>query len=205
MKKKDIDQLPAPHIGVDEVGRGCLAGPVTAAAVIFNSTIDIRKYKDSKQLKPELRTELSLSIHQNHIVAIGWASVEEIDELNILQASFLAMQRAIEILSSNLNIKSGTILVDGNQLIPNMGRFKQRAIIKGDQKLRLISAASIAAKVARDEFMTNLAGEKECGLDQYGFERHKGYGTLYHRKQIQAVGPSKWHRQSFAGVKEYIR
>ncbi|MEK6628777.1 MAG: ribonuclease HII [Bdellovibrionota bacterium] len=205
MKKKDIDQLPAPHIGVDEVGRGCLAGPVTAAAVIFNSTIDIRKYKDSKQLKPELRTELSLSIHQNHIVAIGWASVEEIDELNILQASFLAMQRAIEILSSNLNIKSGTILVDGNQLIPNMGRFKQRAIIKGDQKLRLISAASIAAKVARDEFMKDLANKKESGLDQYGFEKHKGYGTLYHRKQIQAVGPSKWHRQSFAGVKEYIR
>lgn len=205
MKKLNMDQLPTPHIGVDEVGRGCLAGPVTAAAVIFNSTIDIRKYKDSKQLKPDLRTKLSLSIHKNHSVAVGWASVQEIDELNILQASFLAMQRAIEKLTANLNIKSGTILVDGNQLIPNMGRFKQRAIIKGDQKLRLISAASIAAKVARDEFMKNLASEKEGGLDQYGFEKHKGYGTLYHRKQIQSIGPCKWHRQSFSGVKEYIR
>lgn len=196
MKKLNIDSLSTPLIGVDEVGRGCLAGPVTAAAVIFNSTVDIKKYKDSKQLKEEQRTILSASIHKNHLVAIGWASVEEIDELNILQASFLAMQRAIK----KLKIKSGTILVDGHQCIPNMGCLEQRAVIKGDQKLRLISAASIVAKVARDEFMKNLASE----FNQYGFEKHKGYGTLYHRKQIQAVGPSKWHRQSFGGVKEYI-
>ena len=191
-----MDTLSTPLIGVDEVGRGCLAGPVTAGAVIFNSTVDIKKYKDSKQLKEEQRNNLSASIHQNHLAAIGWASVEEIDELNILQASFLAMQRAIK----KLQIKSGTILVDGNQCIPNMGSFEQRAIVKGDQKLRLISAASIIAKVARDEFMKNLANE----FNQYGFEKHKGYGTLYHREQIQAVGPSKWHRQSFGGVKEYI-
>lgn len=189
--------FPTPLIGVDEVGRGCLAGPVTAAAVIFNSNIDIKKYRDSKQLKEDQRNILSASIHKNHIVAIGWATVEEIDELNILQASFLAMQRAIK----KLKIKSGTILVDGNQCIPNMGRFEQRAIIKGDQKLRLISAASIAAKVARDQFMKNLAVE----FDAYGFEKHKGYGTLYHREQIQAVGPCQWHRQSFGGVKEYLR
>lgn len=201
MKKLNIDHLPAPHIGVDEVGRGCLAGPVTAAAVIFNTNLDINKYQDSKQLKVEDRDTLSASIHKNHFVAIGWASVEEIDELNILQASFLAMQRAIAILTEKLNINEGTILVDGNQLIPNMGRFSQRAIIKGDQKLRLISAASIAAKVARDEFMKNLASE----FNQYGFEKHKGYGTLFHRRQIQAVGPCQWHRQSFGGVKEHIR
>lgn len=197
MIKLNIDTLPAPHIGVDEVGRGCLAGPVTAAAVIFNSDTDIQKYKDSKQLKEEQRKILSESIHKNHTVAIGWASVEEIDELNILQASFLAMRRAIE----QLKLKSGSVLVDGNHIIPELEQFTQKAIIKGDQKLRLISAASIVAKVARDEFMKNLATE----FDQYGFEKHKGYGTVYHRKQIHTNGPCQWHRQSFGGVKEYIR
>ena len=193
----DFAELPAPLIGVDEVGRGCLAGPVTAGAVIFNSKKDIRRYKDSKVLKEEEREELSLSIHEHHIVSIGWASVEEIDELNILQATFLAMQRAIK----GLKLKSGSILVDGRDRIPNMGSFEQRAIIGGDDKVRLISAASIVAKVARDQFMKKLANE----FQDYGFEKHKGYGTLYHRQQIQAVGPSKWHRQSFGGVKEHVR
>ena len=197
MKKYDFSLLPTPHIGVDEVGRGCLAGPVTAAAVIFNSKTDTRKYKDSKQLDLDQRSKLSLSIHKHHLVAIGWASVEEIDELNILQASLLAMRRAVKL----LQIKNGTILVDGLQCVPDMGSFIQRPIVRGDEKLRLISAASIVAKVARDQFMTELAGE----LGQYGFEKHKGYGTLFHRKQIQAVGPSKWHRQSFSGVKEFLR
>lgn len=197
MKKINFDSLNTPIIGVDEVGRGCLAGPVTAAAVIFNSEVDIKKYKDSKQLKEVDRDLLSKSIHQNHLVGIGWSSVEEIDELNILQASFLAMQRAIE----KLKVKSGTILVDGNHCIPNLGQFDQRAIIKGDQKVRLISAASIVAKVARDNFMKKLA----LDFIQYGFEKHKGYGTAYHREQIQSAGPCPWHRQSFGGVKEHIR
>lgn len=197
MKKLNLDLLSAPVIGVDEVGRGCLAGPVVAAAVVFKSEADISQYIDSKQLKEEKREVLSESIHKNHIASIGWSSVEEIDELNILQASFLAMQRAIE----KLNLKTGTILVDGNQIIPNLGSFAQHAIVKGDQKHRIISAASIVAKVARDRFMKQLAGE----FTQYGFEKHKGYGTLYHRQQIQAVGPCKWHRQSFGGVKEHIR
>ena len=196
MKKHDFSLLPTPHIGVDEVGRGCLAGPVTAAAVIFNSKKDTAKYKDSKQLDADQRSKLSISIHKHHLVAIGWASVEEIDELNILQASLLAMRRAIQL----LQIKSGTILVDGLQQVPDMGSFIQRPIVKGDEKLRLISAASIAAKVARDQFMTELAGK----IKHYGFEKHKGYGTLFHRKQIQKLGPTKWHRQSFAGVKEYL-
>jgi len=204
MKKLNLNSLLAPHIGVDEVGRGCLAGPVTAAAVIFTSNIDIQKYKDSKQLSEAQRNILSESIYKNHKLAIGWASVKEIDELNILQASFLAMQRALEKLSSQLSLKNATVLVDGNQLIPNVGSFSQRAIIKGDQKLRLISAASIIAKVARDKFMKNLAKNLASELSHYGFEKHKGYGTLYHRKQIQAFGPSSWHRQSFSGVKEYV-
>ncbi len=197
MKKINFSSLPTPLIGVDEVGRGCLAGPVTAAAVIFSSTKDVRKYKDSKQLEEESRSELSLSIHKHHFVAIGWASVEEIDELNILQASLLAMRRAVQL----LKIKSGTILVDGLHIVPNLGSFEQRAIVRGDEKLRLISAASIAAKVARDQFMRKLAGE----IKDYGFEKHKGYGTLFHRRQIEAFGPSKWHRQSFSGVKEFIK
>ena len=197
MKKIDYLSLPTPLIGVDEVGRGSLAGPVTAAAVIFDSSKDIRKYKDSKQLEEKKRAELSESIHKHHLVAIGWASVEEIDELNILQASLLAMYRAVRM----LKVKSGTILVDGLQIVPNLDSFEQRAIVRGDEKLRLISAASIAAKVARDEFMRTLAGE----IKDYGFEKHKGYGTLFHRKKIAALGPSKWHRQSFSGVKEFIR
>ncbi|MBC7464721.1 MAG: ribonuclease HII [Bdellovibrio sp.] len=179
------------------MGRGCLAGPVFAAAVIFNSTKDIRKYKDSKALTQEQRTELSLSIHAHHIVGIGWASVEEIDSINILQASFLAMHRAVTALNI---VEAGTILVDGILPIPDISRHQQLPIVKGDVYVRLISAASIAAKVARDQFMTKLAEE----VNLYGFEKHKGYGTLYHREQIQKNGPCRWHRQSFSGVKEYI-
>lgn len=197
MKELDLGSLQTPLIGVDEVGRGCLAGPVVAAAVLFKSNQDIEKYKDSKQIKESERERLSESIHTYHQVAIGWSSVEEIDELNILQASFLAMKRAIE----QLQIKSGTVLVDGNQCIPDLVGFDQRAIVKGDQKVRLISAASIAAKVARDQFMKQLSIKHQ----EYGFEKHKGYGTAYHRKQIQEFGPCQWHRQSFGGVKEYIR
>ena len=196
MKSSELKTLTTPLIGVDEVGRGCLAGPVVAAAVIFKSVTDNRKYRDSKVTPEDQRIILSESIFKHHHVAIGWASVEEIDEINILQASFLAMRRAIE----QLNVKSGTILVDGRDRIPKMDGFEQRAVIKGDQKLRLISAASIAAKVARDNFMKELAKE----FNAYGFEQHKGYATSFHRERIQAVGPSKWHRQSFAGVKEYV-
>ena len=196
MKSSELKILTTPLIGVDEVGRGCLAGPVVAAAVIFKCTTDTRKYRDSKVTPEDQRINLSESIFKHHHVAIGWASVEEIDEINILQASFLAMRRAIE----QLNVKSGTILVDGRDRIPKMDGFDQRPVIKGDQKLRLISAASIAAKVARDNFMKDLAKE----FHDYGFEQHKGYATSFHRERIQAVGPSKWHRQSFAGVKEYV-
>ena len=194
----NLSSLSTPIIGVDEVGRGCLAGPVVAAAVIFKSDIDIDKYKDSKKLSAEQRKELSISIHENHIVSIGWGSVEEVDQYNILQANFMAMRRAIEGLK--LADTNGTILVDGRDIIPKLVGFKQLAIIKGDQKYGMISAASIAAKVARDDFMSNLALQ----FGNYGFEKHKGYGTLSHRQQIQKHGPCQWHRKSFAGVKEYL-
>lgn len=184
-------------IGVDEVGRGCLAGPVVAAAVIFKSDHNITKYQDSKKINEEARLFWSADILKNHSAAIGWSSVEEIDELNILQATFLAMKRAIgQLVKKNL----GSVLVDGRDRIPNLVGFDQYPIIKGDQKIGQISAASIIAKVARDQFMKDLALE----FKDYGFEKHKGYGTEYHRKQIQKVGPCQWHRQSFGGVKEYI-
>ncbi len=189
--------LPAPYIGIDEVGRGCLAGPVVAAAVIFKSNKDTRFYKDSKSICEEGRQKLSDSIHEHHLVGIGWASVEEIDQVNILQATFIAMRRAIENLKPS---EFGTLLIDGRDKIPNLKNHHQQPMIKGDQHVRLISAASIAAKVARDQFMTQLASEERL----YGFEKHKGYGTLYHREQIQKNGPCQWHRQSFSGVKEFI-
>lgn len=197
IKKFDLKNLVQPIIGVDEVGRGCLAGPVVAAAVILKSDIDIEHYVDSKKILEDKRIELSESIHKNHFVGIGWASVEEIDKHNILQSTFIAMRRAIE----KLNIQTGSILVDGRDQIPNLVGFYQQPIIKGDQKVRVISAASIVAKVARDEFMKKLALE----FTHYGFQKHKGYGTEFHRQQIQKNGPCIWHRQTFAGVKEHIK
>lgn len=145
---------------------------------------------------------MSDSINKYHHVAIGVASVEEIDELNIRQATFLAMQRAVEDLMKKLNLTRTHLLIDGRDIIPNFDLCSQEAIIKGDQKVRLISAASIAAKVARDEFMTDLS--KSAGFNCYGFEKHKGYGTEFHRQRISENGPSVWHRKSFGGVKEYL-
>ncbi len=197
--KKFLSSLSQPLIGIDEVGRGCLAGPVYAAAVIFKSEKDVKHYQDSKKLTAQQRLELSLSIKSYHTFSIGIATVEEIDQLNILQASFLAMRRALGALSSLE--KTVTVLVDGRDKIPNLGEYQQLPIIQGDSKVRLIGAASIVAKVARDLFMTELATQ----FGNYGFEKHKGYGTAVHRQQIQKHGPTVWHRQTFSGVKEHIR
>lgn len=193
-------------IGIDEVGRGCLAGPVYAGAAVFLSPADVDTYFDSKTLSEVKRKKLSESILANHFVAIGTASVEEIDELNIRQATFLAMQRAvlqiIKHIDEKFRINKAHLLIDGRDTIPNFATYSQEAIIKGDQKVRLISAASIVAKVARDEFMTGLSNSAEYSC--YGFEKHKGYGTELHRKLISENGPSVWHRKSFGGVKEYV-
>lgn len=196
--KKFFCSLSQPLIGIDEVGRGCLAGPVYAAAVIFKSNTDISKYQDSKKVDEIQRKELSESIQRHHQFSIGIATVAEVDQFNIRQATFIAMQRALKGLG--LIHKDATILIDGRDKIPNMDQSRQIAIIQGDDKVRLISAASIMAKVARDQFMIELANKYEV----YGFEKHKGYGTLYHREQIQKHGPSMWHRQTFGGVKEYL-
>lgn len=194
-----LKSLSEPFIGIDEVGRGCLAGPVYAAAVCFKSTIDIKKYKDSKAIKYIQREKLSESIKHHHHFAIGIASVAEIDQHNILQATFLAMRRAVENLALSMEMTTATLLIDGRDVIPNFERYHQQPIIEGDAKVRLISAASIVAKVARDNFMIQLAGQ----FKDYEFDKHKGYGTKLHRERIQKFGPTKWHRQTFSGVREY--
>ncbi|WP_413578782.1 ribonuclease HII [Bdellovibrio sp. HCB290] len=188
---------PTPIIGVDEVGRGCLAGPVYAAAVIFESAELQDLVTDSKLLSEERREELAVLIKQKHKVGIGSASVEEIDELNILQASLLAMKRAIEA----LGVSGGHVLVDGNQKIPKLAGYQQTTVIKGDLRVAPISAASIVAKVTRDNLMKELGAKYPA----YGFEGHKGYSTPVHKKSIVEHGPCEEHRKSFAGVKEYVR
>ncbi|QDK37887.1 ribonuclease HII [Bdellovibrio sp. NC01] len=187
---------PHPIIGVDEVGRGCLAGPVYAAAVIFKSDELADQVTDSKLISEERREELAELICKHHHVGIGHATVEEIDELNILQASLLAMKRAIEA----LKVSTGHVLVDGNQKIPNLVGFEQSTLIQGDLRAAPISAASIVAKVTRDRLMKELGAQYPA----YGFELHKGYSTPVHKNSIVEHGPCIWHRKSFAGVKEYL-
>ena len=186
-------------IGVDEVGRGCLAGPVYASAVYLRHTDNNSSFKDSKALSPKKRQEISQLVQVEHEFAIGIASVEEIDELNILQAALLAMKRAVEeLMSKNTLLKEALVVIDGNQKIPNFS-VQQRTVIGGDSVVPAISAASIVAKVARDQRMVEIAKE----FPQYGFEVHKGYGTQAHRKAIAEHGPCVWHRRSFKGVEEH--
>ncbi len=177
--------------GVDEVGRGSLIGPVYAAAVILNKSVNIRILKDSKSLTKEKRWVLFKHIKKNSIWAIGKASVKEIDKINILQASLLAMKRAIK----KLKKKPSQILIDGNK-VPNLKNFNLKAIVKGDQKIPSISAASIVAKVTRDNFIKSLA-KKNRG---YNWDKNFGYGTKHHLKAIKKIGISKHHRKTFSPV-----
>ncbi len=179
--------------GVDEVGRGSLVGPVYAAAVILNKSIDFKLLKDSKSLSKKKREALYRYIKKNSIWAIGKASNKEIDRINILQASMLAMKRAIK----KLKKKPSYILIDGNR-IPDLKNFKMKAIIKGDQKIPIISAASILAKVSRDKFITSLA-KKNIG---YFWHENFGYGTKKHLNAIKKLGVSIHHRRSFSPIKK---
>lgn len=188
---------PGPVIGIDEVGRGCLAGPVYAAAVSFNSDMLSDLLTDSKLLSEKRREELHVEILKHHQVGIGFATVKEIDEINILQASLLAMKRAVK----ELGVSSGHLLIDGNMKIPRMPKtFSQTPVVKGDLRVALISAASIVAKVTRDNWMKELSRK----YPHYGFELHKGYGTSFHQESIKQHGPCKIHRRTFAGVREYL-
>lgn len=190
--------LLQPIIGVDEVGRGCLAGPVYAAAVIIDSSKPYLHFKDSKTLSPAIREELSSEILMQHRVGIGFATVEEIAELNILWASLGAMGRAVKA----LNVTHGHILVDGKYKIPDMhSGYVQTPLIKGDQRAAPISAASIVAKVHRDRVLQEMAVE----YPGYGFEKHKGYSTKAHKEALARWGPTKIHRRSFSGVKEFFK
>ena len=177
--------------GVDEVGRGSLVGPVYAAAVILNKSINKKILKDSKSLAKYKREILSKYIKKNSIWAIGKASVREIEKINILQASLLAMRRAIK----KLRRKPSLVLIDGNKL-PKIKNFKLRSIIKGDQKIPSISAASIIAKVTRDKMITNL-GKKFKG---YKWDKNYGYGTKEHLKAIRNLGITTHHRRSFSPI-----
>lgn len=181
---------PNPHIGVDEVGRGCLAGPVVAAAVILKHDKDNSLFADSKVLNAGYRKKTSLVIHENHLVSIAWATPEEIDDINIHWASLLAMKRAV----LGLGVSDGHVLVDGRFTIPDLVGFKQSALVKGDSFAPPISAASIVAKVYRDEWMEKLSLE----YPEYGFEKHKGYGTQVHRRALQKNGTTIIHRKSFS-------
>ncbi len=183
-------------MGVDEVGRGCLAGPVYAGAVILNHSHWDSDLTDSKKLSEKQRLYWAEKIQSEHQVGIGVATVEEIEKLNILQATFLAMRRAIQ----KLSVSRALILVDGRMTIPGLPEYKQKAFVKGDLRLAPISAASIVAKVARDQLMVELSKE----YPGYGFEIHKGYATEIHRKAIQEKGPLLIHRKTFGGVKEYL-
>lgn len=180
--------------GVDEAGRGPLAGPVIAAAVILDPRRPIAGLADSKQLSAKKREELFLKITEHALAyGIGRAEVEEIDAINILQATFLAMQRAV----AALKLAPTQILIDGNQC-PHLP-YPSQAIIDGDQKVKSISAASILAKVCRDREMIALGNE----YPGYGFEKHKGYGTPEHLAALSLLGPCLIHRWSFSPVRNW--
>lgn len=179
--------------GVDEAGRGPLAGPVYAAAVVLDPNSNIVGLADSKVLSAKRRAELAIVIRQRAFAwSIAQASVEEIDKLNILQATLLAMKRAVE----QLNIAPTLALVDGNRA-PQLA-CQVRTIVKGDASEPAISAASILAKTERDQYL----GLLDTQFPMYGFARHKGYGTAEHIQAILQYGPCLAHRRSFAPVRQ---
>ena len=181
--------------GVDEVGRGPLAGPVIAAAVILDPEYPIEGLMDSKKISEKKRNLLAIEIRKKSLAwALGRAEYDEIDSINILQASLLAMKRAVE----SLAIKPEWVLVDGLHC-PDIS-CNVEAIIKGDSKIQAISAASIIAKVARDNEMITLDGQ----YPGYGFSQHKGYPTKMHIEALKKLGVSPIHRKSFAPVKKLL-
>lgn len=187
---------PGLVAGVDEAGRGPLAGPVVAAAVILDDLNPIKGLADSKKLSPRKRERLFDEIRAKALCcSIAEASVEEIDRLNILQATMLAMQRAVQ----GLRLKPSKVLVDGNRL-PRFDMLAE-AIVRGDALVPAISAASILAKVHRDRWCVQFDRQ----YPQYGFAGHKGYGTAAHMAALQAHGACPQHRKSFAPVARVLR
>ena len=177
--------------GVDEVGRGCLAGPVFAAAVILNNNINIENIKDSKKIPFKKRIMLSKYIKKNSIYAIGSASVEEINRINIFNASLLSMQRALK----KLKHKPSVAYIDG-LFAPKNVKIKCKTFIKGDEKITCIAAASIVAKTARDLFMIKLAKK----YPKYSWNKNFGYGTAKHLRRLKKYGVTKHHRKKFKPI-----
>ena len=196
LEQKSLDwDLPGLVAGVDEAGRGPLAGPVFAAAVMLDDLLPIKGLADSKKLTPKKREHLYEIIKAQALCfCVATASVEEIDQLNILQATLLAMQRAVK----GLRLKPSKVLVDGNRL-PVLD-IRAEAIVKGDSTVPSISAASILAKVERDRWCV----EVDAQFPNYGFLTHKGYGTQVHLRALQEHGPCVLHRRSFAPVAKLL-
>ena len=188
IENRHFEQGIVTICGVDEAGRGPLAGPVCAAAVILPPNLEIPGLTDSKKLSDKHRRELYPVIMEQAIAyGIGLASHEEIDEINILQATFLAMERAI----AQLKVRPDLALIDGNRQ-KDFG-FPVETVVKGDSLSASIAAASILAKVTRDDLMVSMAQQ----YPGYGFEVHKGYGTKAHYEALQKLGPSPIHRMTF--------
>ena len=196
LDQKSFDwDIPGLVAGVDEAGRGPLAGPVFAAAVILDDMSPISGLADSKKLSPKKRDLLYDIIKARALCfSVAMASVDEIDQLNILQATLLAMQRAVK----GLRLKPMKVLVDGNRL-PVLD-IRAEAIVKGDSKVASISAASILAKVERDRWCMEIDSQYPL----YGFAIHKGYGTSVHLNALKEHGPCALHRSSFAPVAQYL-
>ena len=189
-------------VGVDEVGRGPLAGPVTAAAVFVDRqkiTLDLlTKIDDSKKISQKKHATISKQIESIAIIGIGWASSGEIDQLNILEATMLAMQRAIFSLQKQIILDPDYILIDGKK-VPRLD-FPSKAIVRGDEKSLSIAAASIVAKNKRDAFMTSLSKL----YPGYGWEKNAGYGTGEHLAAIEREGITVHHRRSFKPIANYL-
>ncbi len=189
------NNLPNPVAGIDEAGRGPLAGPVFAAAVILGPPPQPGNIKDSKTLSKKLRAKAFTELCKSATIAVASATAEEVDTLNILEATMVAMQRAVECLTKRPKF----ILVDGNRL-PNLP-YPAQAIVKGDTKSISIAAASIIAKESRDHYMKILA-EQYPG---YGWERNSGYGTQEHMAGLKRLGPTPHHRFSFKPVSKFSK
>ena len=177
--------------GVDEVGRGCLAGPVFAAAVILNNNINIKGIKDSKKITFKKRILLSNYIKKNSTYAIGSASVSEISKINILNASLLSMKRAL----IKLKFKPSMAYIDG-PFAPSNVNIKCKTFIRGDEKITCIAAASIIAKVSRDLFMIKLAKK----YPKYSWHKNFGYGTIDHLLGLKKYGVTRYHRKKFKPI-----
>ena len=194
-QRSEIKNLMKIIAGVDEVGRGSLIGPVYASAVILKKSINPKLLKDSKSLSKKEREFLCKYIKKNSVWALGSASIKEIEKINILNASLLSMKRAIK----KLKLKPRKVLIDGNKP-PDLKNYVIKTIVKGDEKIPEISAASIIAKVERDKLMKKMS----FSFKKYGWDNNAGYGTKDHIKAIKKFGVTRFHRKTFQPIHKIL-